>query len=99
MHKQVLREMICYRIVSDLALGDKSWRCRKLTREQSLSGSAPTPGSPAASTAPSTATERPNKVQRTEATGNDGDADGHEDEDEEQNGNASDDNEDDGGDL
>ena len=84
MHKQVLREMICYRIVSDLALGDKSWRCRKLTREQSLSGSAPTPGSPAASTAPSTATERPNKVQRTEAPGTDGDADGPEDEDEDQ---------------
>ena len=44
MHKQVLREMICYRIVSDLALGDKSWRCRKLTREQSLSGSAESGG-------------------------------------------------------
>ena len=29
-HKQLLRETITFKIVSDITLGDKSWRCRKL---------------------------------------------------------------------
>ena len=30
LHKQLLRETITFKIVSDITLGDKSWRCRKL---------------------------------------------------------------------
>lgn len=101
-HKQVLREMITFKIVTDISLGDKSWRCRKLTREQSLTGEAPNgPGSPAPSTAPSTAppTEPPQKVQRSEATGNDQDREADGDEDVEQGDFSEEVEQDDGDDL
>ncbi|CAE7234259.1 unnamed protein product, partial [Symbiodinium necroappetens] len=97
-HKQVLREMITFKIVTDISLGDKSWRCRKLTREQSLTGEAPNgPGSPAPSTAPPT--EPPQKVQRSEATGNDQDREADCDEDVEQGDFSEEVEQDDGDDL
>ena len=41
LHRQILKELIIFRIVSDLSVGDKSWKCRKLSREQSLTGEMP----------------------------------------------------------
>lgn len=64
-HRQLIRELLAYRIVSDVCSGSRDWG-RKLRRETSLAGDVPAPDE-------SVIQPPESKTQKTEHNGDEGD--------------------------